>query len=901
MTSFAPVSSLGEDIMKIIRVCILVVILFYLSAPSAAWCANDQDVLRATLSNGLRVVIVKNNLAPVVTTQMNYLVGSNEAPDGFPGTAHALEHMMFRGNPGLSAAQLSNIIALMGGSFNADTQQTVTQYYLTVPKDDLETALQLEAFRMRGIISSQELWEQERGAIEQEVARDLSNPEYLLFMNLLDKMFAGTPYAHDALGTRPSFQKTTGAMLKQFYETWYGPNNAILVIVGDVKMSKTLAIVKKLFASIPLRPVPARPVIDLQPLESAAFELDTDLPYGLSVVAYRLPGFESPDFAAGMILADVLGSQRGNLYALVPEGKALFTDFDAETLPKAGFGFATAGFPQGEDGAGLVAAIKNIIEGYVKDGLPTDLVEAAKRREVSDAQFRKNSVFGLANAWSQALAVEGRTSPDDDIEALKKVTGEDVNRVAREYLRNDRAITAVLTPRPSGKPLASKGFGGGESFAPQQTTAVKLPSWAKKALTIPVIPRSKVNPIDMKLANGLRLIVQPEKVSPTITVIGQVKSNEALQEPAGKEGISSLLGNLFSYGTVSLDRVAFQKAQDDIGAEISSGASFGLRVQSNYFDRGVELLADNLLRPALPEAAFAVVEEETIGSLRGRLKSPGYLSGRALREGLFPVNDPTLRDATPETLAAISLADVKSYHEAVFRPDMTTIVIIGHVTAKQARAAVEKYFGAWRAVGAKPIADLPAVPPNKPSRSVVPDASRVQDEVILAETVGVTRSHPDYYTLELGNHMLSGAFYASRLYSDLREKAGLVYTVGSSLEAGKHRSLFRVIYGCDPPNVSKARTMVERNLREMQTTPVTPEELKRAKILLLRQIPLAEASMDDIARRLLSRSVQDLPLEEPVKAAKHYRKTTADQIRDAFKKWIRPEDFVQVTEGPNPD
>ena len=228
-------------------------------------------------------------------------------------------------------------------------------------------------------------------------------------------------------------------------------------------------------------------------------------------------------------------------------------------------------------------------------------------------------------------------------------------------------------------------------------------------------------------------------------------------------------------------------------------------------------------------------------------------------------------------------------------------MVIGHTTAKQARAAVEKYFGAWKAVGAKPVTDLPAVPPNKPSRSVVPDASRVQDEVTLAETVGVTRSHPDYYTLELGNHVLSGAFYASRLYRDLREKAGLVYTVGSSLEAGKHRSLFRVIYGCDPPNVSKARAMVERNLREMQTTPVTAEELRRAKILLLRQIPLAEASMDGIAGRLLARSIQDLPLDEPVMAAKQYRKATAVQIRDAYRKWIRPEDFVQVTEGPNPD
>jgi zinc protease len=173
--------------------------------------------------------------------------------------------------------------------------------------------------------------------------------------------------------------------------------------------------------------------------------------------------------------------------------------------------------------------------------------------------------------------------------------------------------------------------------------------------------------------------------------------------------------------------------------------------------------------------------------------------------------------------------------------------------------------------------------------------------VTLAETINVTRSHPDYYKLLLGNHVLSGAFYATRLYRDLRENAGLVYTVESFLETGKTRSLFGVFYACDPPNVSKARALVEHNLREMQTTPVTPEELQRAKTLLVRQIPLTEASTDSIARGLLSRSLEDLPLNEPVRAAAYYLETTAEQVRDSFAKWIRPADFVQVTVGPNPE
>jgi zinc protease len=181
----------------------------------------------------------------------------------------------------------------------------------------------------------------------------------------------------------------------------------------------------------------------------------------------------------------------------------------------------------------------------------------------------------------------------------------------------------------------------------------------------------------------------------------------------------------------------------------------------------------------------------------------------------------------------------------------------------------------------------------------VPNSSRIQDKVILAQTLGLTRSNPDYYALELGNHVLGGGFYATRLYQDLRERTGLVYYVVSSFDVGRTRSLYTVNYGCDPPNVNKARDIVERDLEEMQAMPVPSDKLQLARALLLREIPLKESSTEAIAQGYLHRATHDLPLDEPILAAHKYVKLTAEDVKAAYARWLRPKDLVEVTEGPN--
>ena len=662
-----------------------------------------------------------------------------------------------------------------------------------------------------------------------------------------------------------------------------------------------MAKIKQLFGDVPSHPLPERPKVDLKPVKTESFTLDSNLPYVLGFIAYRFPGTDSPEYAASQILADVLASQRGDIYAMVPAGKALAAEFGmAESYPKASVAYGLVALPAGADAAGPIAELRGILANYAQKGVPEDLVTAAIRSEVAQAEFQRNSIPGLANVWSNALAAEGRTSPDEDIAAIKKVTLAEVNRVAKEFLADSNSITATLKPVPNGKPVSGKGFGGAEEVTSAPTKPVELPAWAASELAQLKVPENYVQASDTTLANGIRLIVKTDRTSPTVSVAGRVKHEADLETPAGLEGVTGVLDELFSYGTTTLDRIAFQKALDDIAANESAGFSFSVDVLKEHFSRGVQLLADNELHPALPAESFAVVQQQTEQFVAGNLKSPGYQTSRALDLALLPAGDPALRETTPATVAKVTLDDVKKYHAATIRPDLTTIVVIGDVTPEEAKTVIEKWFGDWKASGPKPETTLPAVPHNKPSATNVADPQAVQDSVTLSEQLTLNRFDPDYYPLQLGNHVLGGGFYATRLYHDLRQVAGYVYNVDVSLSASKTRASYSVFYGCDPENVSKARALIQRDLNQMRTENVTPGELQQAKALLLRQIPLGESSEEAVAGGLLGRALIGLPLDEPVRAAKRYFALSAEDVKAAFQKYVEPADFVQVVRGPAP-
>jgi len=862
--------------------------------------AQGLDVTRTTLANGLQVVVVHDPLAPVVTTMLNYKAGSNEQE--YDGQAHALEHMMFRGSNTLSESQLADISELLGGDNDADTEAEVTQFYFTAPSQYLDLLLRMEASRAQGLTLAPSAWNIEKDAITQEVTQDNSNPLYRLFEKVENALFAGTPYAKNGLGTVDGFQHVINSeKLRQFYDAWYHPNNAVLVIAGDVDNATAVKEVNQYFGGVPAAKLPARPVVQLQPVKSQTFSTDSDQPYTIVAMAFRFPGWSERDYAAAQVLESVLDNQRANLYGLVASGKLLYAgiqDVDSHALASGAGVFGVIPISQKPDVA--IQALRGVLAGYKKNGVPADLVDVAKRRAIADAEFKANSIEGLASTWSDAVAVRGESSPDELLNAVKAVTPADVDRVLAKYVDFNHAIIATAIPKNLGKissspppPLAQEN---------NKVTVLHhdpLPEWALEAFRNVQVPKQTITPVDVTLANGMRLIVVPEHVSHTVVVQGAIQSNEAMQASKDVQGVADITEQLMPFGTTTYDRLALRKALDDVAVDVDTGTEFSLTALSDQFDRGVQLLADAELHPAFPSTGFQTVKQQEVQELQGEMTSPDHLLEVALNQRLYPANDPLQIFATPDTANNVSLDTVKKWFTDAYRPDMTTVVVVGDVTADQVKATFQKYFGGWTATGPKPDVFLPAVPNNSPSNAEVPATGRVQSQVSLVQTNALTRASDDWASMAVANAAL-GSSASSILFHDVRDQHGLVYGIYSRLETHKNRGTFSIDFASDPQKIDPAQSLALADLRRLSQSGVDSDDLARGKTMLVSQIPLKQQSFDGIGTQLIDYTQLGLPLDQATIDAQREVGATNDDIIAAVRRWIRPDGFVRVILGPAP-
>ncbi len=871
-------------------------------APEATPAGPSSGVVRTTLANGMRVILLPNNLAPVATTLMTYGVGSDDDPT--PGIAHATEHMLFRGTTDLSSGQLADISARMGAEYNAFTTNESTAYYFKLPSAYVDLALHIEADRMTKAAIRASDWATERGAIQGEVRGRESQPGYAIAVKLQQTFFAGTPFAVSALGTVDGFAKMTAADIARFYHTWYHPGDATLIVAGDIDPAHTLAQIHAIFDDIPAGTIPARKPIEIPALGSSTMEESMDFPVGFGALMYRMPSSRSNDFAASLVLGQVFNSGRGALADLSAQGKILGAAAISSANSDVGAAFLVAIPGVGGTPASALALVNGVLDRYRKDGVPQELIDAAKTRVLSERAYRQASISGLGVAWAQSVEL-GLDNPDSLYAAVENVSADDVNRVVHTYLDPAHQVAVTIRSKPSTSvPKVNPGAGEDDvTFTPSAHEA--LPAWALAGFDAPLRPPTEdTDTIAHTAPNGLTLAVRRETTAPAIIVRGVVRSAPDLYEPAGKDGVNLVLASMFPFGTVAYDRTAYQTELDRIAASVSLGTSFSLKVQSKDLERGIELLADGMLHPALSLDAFKVAKAAVLQSVGVANALPATKADLASRLALYAPGDPRRRDVTVKTVGAVTLADVKRYYKFAFRPDLTTIVIVGDVTPERARDVVGRYFGAWKATGARPNFQYPPesmrVGRGRGRAPTITVKSETADQsaVTLRQRMRISRGEPDYVTLVLANTILSGEGTGSLLYQDLRSRHGYVYTVTSDFDAGSIEGEFSVSYASAPKDVARAGAAAISVIRRLQTVPLPAVDLQRAKALLVAQRVLPLDSYDGVASDIISGAQQGYPILGTEKWFwNQLLATTPAQLQRAMRR-IQPELFLRIVVEP---
>jgi zinc protease len=859
---------------------------------------QSQPPLEATLDNGMHVVILANHLAPVVTTSLSYNVGSYD--DTMPGIAHATEHMMFRGTDDLSSDQFAAIATRIGARYDAETATTLTRYYFTVPATYLDVVLRVEADRMQHASMREADWLNERGAIEQEVKAHLSSPILQAIQPVNHLFYGDSPWGKDGVGTIASFDAMKASDIAAFYRTWYHPDDATLVIAGDVDPVAALASVKSWFGAIPAVPVPAHPPLPHEPIAETTLDQKIDFPIPLAMLAQRLPGTDDPDWPALEVLFTALVNQRGALADLSLEGKVLYSGAFASGFPKGAVGTFVAVSLPGSDPKATVADLNGVIAGYAKSGVPDNLILAAKANLLSSAAYEGTSIPGQAREWTDAVAIVGRP-PAQTYAALESVTPGDVNRVFQKYVVGGTRVDVAFEANPKAVVTPPSAAVAKENVQVTTDKAPELPAWTAQYFSAPLrAPRIDDRVVTLHLPNGMTIAVRHESASPTFYVVGRIRSNPDLYEPKGKEGVSAMTEALLQFGTQTMDYKSFLAALDTISASISPGTQLSAQARSEAFDRTIALLADAELHPAFPAERFAIVKNDSVKAQRATEDRPETKAAIAQLYAMYPAGDPHRRHPTAGSYASITLDDVKHWYHFAYRPDLATIVVVGDVSADDVKTAFEKYFGGWKAIGKAPVMDYPPVAfTRKVEKSVtIASTTAKQSDVTLTQPLRVRRGDRDAVALELANTMLSGEGTGSLLFRDVRVAHGYVYSIDSSVDVGDSSSTFSLTFASDPKNVERAAGTASATIERLRRTAPTLDELALAKAMLLSNYTVGLDSYSGVAHDLLVSTADGIDSNDRTRYYAQVIATTPQDIMRAMKRWIDPARFTRVIVAP---
>jgi len=861
---------------------------------------GDAGIYSSTLSNGLRVIVVEDHAAPVVQTAMWYHFGSLDETPGKTGLAHALEHMMFRGTSNVSAGGLDDITARLGAQMNGETTYDYTQFYFIMPSDKLDVALYLEADRMAHAALRQADWSIERGAVLNELQGDEGSPFFTLLSRVRAAAYPGQPAGRTPTGDIADVERATAADIAKYYREWYAPNNAALVVAGDVDHRAVFAKAEHYFGSIKRRTLPARVASHPTPV-SHTVSVESNLPFPFEILdlAYAVPGDTEAGEPEISTLTALIDNQLSPFYqALVQSNIALAIDAQEDTQLKGGlfnvFIVVSPGHTADEAHSVFQATMDNVLAG----GFSPDLVDAAKSLTIADRLYNADSVDGAGDLAGYTYGIVGEKIADED-SRLAAITPASLLTITKTYLRRPTVVGRLSTSASGPQGGSDKSSAAiTDDFSKRTPNGpIVVPSAIRAAVQAPTSARSTLAPVAFTLPNGIHVIVQEKHDRSTFMLSGDIASSAAFI-PAGKEGLARLAGSLADYGSANYPFAARRRAIDMMGASVENGEGFSARGRASDFGEIVKILADGEMHPSFSEPWLSLQRDQLAGSLRQENSISGVQIDRAYQALLSTPDDPALRRPDSDSVNGLTRDDLLHYVSTYWRPDLTTIAVAGDVTPDSVRAALTSAFGSWNVGGAAPDARAQAYASAHTGHEYIgTDSGQVY---IRLGQPALARGSNDYDTFMVLNQILgaSGAF-ESRLWQELRQKRGLVYSVGSTVEAGPDRGDFRIEINASPQRVTEAVAFVRDELRRLQNEPVTPTELAEAKLRLVSDALLEEAGIDGQVSQLLDIERNHLPIDYYRTLNDRYAGITAADVQRVARMYLAPDHLIEIFAGPS--
>jgi len=796
------------------------------TGPDRELTTHRENLLRTTLKNGLKVLLVEDHAAPVVALNVWVRVGSADEKPDEGGMAHVFEHMLFKGTERRAVGEIARTVEAAGGHINAFTGFDMTVYHITMASRDMTVGIDVLADAVLHSTFDPGELAKEQEVILEEIRRGLDSPHRVLSQSVFDTAYQQHPYRLPVIGTEELVKSFLREQLLDFFERWYVPNNMTFVAVGDLNPKATLKQIREAFSDVEPRPDLSHPrQAESQQSTPRSIVVRRSFKQTLLGLAYPITAFSDPDTPYLDLLSMVLGSgDSSRLYRNVKDrldyvytiSTSAYTPLD----PGLFFVDATVETERIEDAIGSISSELQRMRAFG----PSEVeLERARVNLLANQVYEKETMQGQARKIGYYESLGGGVEAEAAyLEKVKRATPEDLQRMAQKYLQPEHVNIAVLLPEDERPDLQA---------ASLLTALTAVGDGGRKLVGTPI--RDGIS--GYVLPNGLRVIVKPNHSIPLVAMRLSFNGGQ-LGETEETQGLTSFLAEMLERGTQQ--RSAAQLAAEVEGIAGSLGGfsgrnSFGLTAEflTDSLDIGLDLFADVLLHPAFPPDEIEKVRTERLAALKRREDRLSLQAFELFAKELFighPYRFPLIgNEASLERLEREELA---RYYATYAQPTNGVLSIVGDVEPDAIVEAFASKLSDWQ--GPEKV-ELPArkLPPEPQGpREVSLEKNKSQVHILLG-FAGLALDDPDLAALDVLTQILSGQ--GGRLFLELRDRKSLAYSVSAFSIEGIDTGSFGVYIASAPEKLEEAIEGLRRELRRILEEPITAEEVERAKGFLI--------------------------------------------------------------------